>query len=481
MAARDEVVPDDLLDHLARGIAGFDREPPKIQIGLAWMLWNSTSWNRKHSRYLTHFFFTHIELNGVFGRARFNAINERLAMFEVTHWSRNDGYTKAYKLTPKTELLWRRYFETKKASHTENIRLLYGKGYELKTLPKAIASHDKKNVTTRAWNRANTLGLEAVHVDVSAMQDLRAWLKKYSKEIKAVNRQSSLFSDGSIEQVEYLLQYIEQILRMAKTTVAGCGRVMHRYIEASSGRLYAKGINLQTAPKVVKEAALSGLWEYDFSNCHYSILLQMAARYGYQCTAIEQYLTNKKSTRQEIARQAGISEEQAKTCLLAILYGARQSERPENAIPEAIGVDAAKRLYQVEFFANLKTDIGKARRAILKGHPRTHKGWITNLMGKSIGGKQPAEKILAHLIQGVEAKALKTAIDSQGGSIVLLQHDGFASTTKLDAEAIEQAVTKATGYTLKLEVEQIQPDPDAYFSRGNIPKRQHAKNTVKAG
>lgn len=481
MAARDEVVPDDLLDHLARGIKGFDSEPLKIQMGLARMLWDSTAWRRKHIEHPYYFSFDHIELNEAFGRGRFKAINARLDLFEVKPWSYKKRYTKGYKLTPKTEQVWRHYFEAKKKAHKEQIRLLYGEGHELKKLPDAVASKDMDGITSRAWNRAKTLGLNAVDVDVSAMQDLRKWLKKYRKEIEAEHRQSGLFSDGSIEQVEYLLQYVAQILRMANTTVAGYGRVMHRYVEASSGRLYAKGINLQTAPKVVKEAALSGLWEYDFSNCHYSILLQMAARYGYQCTAIEQYLANKRSTRQEIAGQAGISEEQAKTCLLAILYGARQSERPENAIPEAIGVEAAKRLYQVEFFANLKADIDGARRAILRGHPRNHKGWITNLMGKSIGGKKTPEKILAHLIQGIEAKALKAAIDSQDGSIVLLQHDGFASTTRLDAEAIEQAVTEATGYTLQLEVEQIQPDPDAYFSRGNIPKRQHAENTVKTG
>ncbi len=484
MAERDEVVPDDLLDHLAHKIKGFKDESPKIQMGLAWMLWNSTAWRREHSESerlkSKHFFFHHQELDAFFGRAGFNAINERLAMFEVTPWSRDKGYTKAFKMKPEIDDVWRQYFDKKRAANRAQIRLLYGEGYELKTLLPAVASKDMDGITTRAWNRANTLGLNAVRVDTNALIDLRAWLKKYRKEIEAENRQTGLFSDGSIEQVEYLLRYIEQILRMANTTVAGYGRVMHRYIEASSGRLYAKGINLQTAPKVVKEAALSGLWEYDFSNCHYSILMQMAARYGYQCTAIEQYLANKRSTRQEIARQAGISEEQAKTCLLAILYGARQSVRVNregkamDAIPEAIGVDAARRLYRVELFANLKADIDGARRAILKGHPRTRKGWITNLMGKSIGGKQPPEKILAHLLQGVEARSLKTAIDSQGGSIVLLQHDGFATTQKLDAEAIEQAVAEATGYALKLEVELIQPDPDAYFSRSNIPKRQTA-------
>lgn len=480
MAARDEVVPADLLDHLARKITGFDREPRKIQMGLAWMLWNSTAWRRRHSRYPGAFFYTHQELDAEFGRAALAKINKRLQMFEVTHWSRDGGYTKAYRLRPAIENAWRDYIDNKRAMHKKQIRLLYGEGFELRRLPDAVASKDMDGITSRAWNRAKTLGLNAVQIDMYALKGLQAWLIKYRDEIQADQRQAGLFSDGgTVEQVQYLLRYIAQIMRLANTSVAGPGRVMHRYIEASSGRLYAKGINLQTAPKVVKEAALAGLWEYDFSNCHYSILMQMAKRYGYQCHAIERYLADKKTTRRQIAAQAGISEDQAKTCLLAILYGARRSERPDDAIPEAIGIEAARRLYAVPLFADLKADIAKARQAILKGHPRNRKGWLTNLMGKSIGGRKPPEKILAHLIQGVEAKALKTAIDSQGGSIVLLQHDGFATTAKLDAKAIEDAVVEATGYRLTLEVAQIQPDPDAYFSRSNFPKRQNAGNAGK--
>lgn len=480
MAARDEVVPEDLLEHLAKQIPGFARESRETQMGLAWMLWNSTAWRRRHDRYPGYFVFTHNELDAVFGRAGLKAVNDRLQIFEITHWSHAKGYAKGYRLQPSADAAWRAYLEKSQRANKEKIRLLYGPGYELKSLPDAVASKDMDGITSRAWSRAKTLGLNAVTVDMEALKGLQAWLKRYRKRVLVGHLQGGLFSDGgTLEQIDYLLHYIAQILRLTNTAVAGPGRIMHRYIEAASGRLYAKGINLQTAPKVVKESALAGLWEYDFSNCHYSILTQMAARYGYQCSAIEHYLDNKRATRRQIAEAVGITEDKTKTCLLAILYGARQSARPQDAIPEAIGLEAASRLYAVPQFAALKTDIANARRAILKGHPRNRKGWITNLMGKSIGGKQAPEKVLAHLIQGVEARALNTAIESQGGSIVLLQHDGFATTTQLDVKAIEDAVEKTTGYRLTLEAEQIQPDPDAYFKRSNIPKRQIDETPLK--
>lgn len=471
MAPRDEVVPDDLLQHLARKIPGYANESHKTQFGLAWMIWNSTAWRRRHDRYSDCVRFYHKELDSLFGRAGLKVVNQRLHIFEITPWSHTRRYTKGYRLTPLAAEAWRAYVEKKRRADSEQIRLLYGPGYELKRLPDAVASKDMDGITSRAWARAKTLGLNAVTVDTNALKDLQAWLKTHRRQVQS-GLQGGLFSDGgSIVHIDYLLSYIAQILRMASTVVAGPGRVMHRYIESSSGRLYARGINLQTAPKVVKESALAGLWEYDFSNCHYTILTQMAAQYGYQCSAIEDYLANKRATRRQIAETVGITEDQTKTCLLAILYGARRSERPEDAIPEVIGVEAARRLYEVTQFAALKADIANARRAILRGHPRTRKGWIKNIMGKSIGGQKAPEKILAHLIQGVEAKALKTVIESHGNCVVLLQHDGFATTMQLDAKAIEDAVENATGYRLSLEVERIQPNPDDYFNRSNIPKR----------
>ena len=58
---------------------------------------------------------------------------------------------------------------------------------------------------------------------------------------------------------------------------------------------------------------------------------------------------------------------------------------------------------------------------------------------------------------------MKAAIDLYPSQIVLLQHDGFAATAKLDKQAITEAVLQATGYRLELEEEQIQVSPDAYF------------------
>jgi hypothetical protein len=72
------------------------------------------------------------------------------------------------------------------------------------------------------------------------------------------------------------------------------GYVLHRYCEIESGRVYAvTKPNLQNCYRVLREVAMAGLYDIDIENCHYSILAQMAASHGYQCTEINDYLANK--------------------------------------------------------------------------------------------------------------------------------------------------------------------------------------------
>ena len=463
MARRDEVVPEDFLLHLLRALKPLASETYPHQVAIARMLWESISRARAHAKYAGYLSFTHGELDASFGRRKFAEVNARLRLFDETaSWSHKGKLTKGYRLTAATALSIERYMVKRWEGTT---RLLYGNGSELKTLLPAIASKDMAGVTTRAWNRA--VRLAKVPVNIGALEALRARLRKEQELHKAGLSLGGLFLSGppDPDRIDRALTDTAMIIRMAKTKTAGIGYVMHRYVQASSGRLYAKGVSLQTTPRVVRQAALTGLWDFDVANCHYSILHQMAAPHGIRLEAIEGYLADQKTVRNSIANDAGITRDQAKICLLAILYGARLLLWPENAIPKEIGEEAAKRLFSVKLFADIHQDIQKARRVILDGHPRTRTGWLKNMFGLSIGGRASKEKLLAHLIQGVEATALKAVLDAYPEDIVLVQHDGFTATRALDAKAIEATVLMATGYRLPFKVERLQIDLDAGLER----------------
>lgn len=467
-AQRDEAIPADLLEHLRRHIKPLAHESMRVQMSVARLLWFGTFRIREHVKYDGFLSYSHRELDEWFGRRKFKAINDRLDLFDITHWSWVGKFTKAYRMTAHTALTLERYFARRREQTTA---MLFGDGAELKTIPAAIASKDARGRTTTAWPEAE--GLRLVPVNLEQMKVLRDWLKRELKEGEA---QGGLFT-GTLhrERLERLLNDVRHLIRLAQTKPAGYGHVAHRYVQSSSGRLYAKGWNLQNAGKVVKEAALAGMWEYDFANCHYAILMQMAEREGCRCEAIAHYLDNKKDVRQAIAFEAGIGLDQAKVCLLAIMYGARQSLWPRNAIPELIGGEAAERLFGVDLFAGIHADIKRARATIVKRWPRNRQGRVFNMFGRAIGGKQAPEEILAHLIQGVEATALRGILTTFPEEIVLVQHDGFAARSRLDAGAIEAAAALATGYTFEVEEKRITLELDNYFHGRRIQNDSGSK------
>jgi hypothetical protein len=258
--------------------------------------------------------------------------------------------------------------------------------------------------------------------------------------------------------LDYLLKTIRLYLAQANNTIKQ-GHIIQRYAQSASGRLYGEGNHLQNAPRPVRQCALHGLYDYDIENCHYSILAQMAHKHGYVCTAINHYLSNKKQVRQKLADEFGITMGQVKQALIALIYGAPLSPRPQDALPDILG-DMASAVYKHPLFVELVNDIKGARLAILKGQPVSRQT-IKNSRGLPISlidedGKKVSDRsLLAHFLQGVESQALECAHRLYPDSIVLLQHDGWTSTKPLDIKALEDAIFDGTGYRFEVVGEAI--------------------------
>lgn len=451
---RDEVVPESFINKLRRELAGFKGEQQDIQASLAALILDHGSKRRQHREKAGAMSITYQEIARRFGRSGFSDINDRLGIFDVSPWSHSRKLTKAYTLKSAVVRIVADYLHRGRRRLTS---LVSESGQQLRTLPKAVASKDMDGITAKAWAGAQVVN--KVPVDVERLRELKVLLDEQLRP----HTTRSLFGDLPPDALAYSRDMVAKILRMAKVDISGEGYVMLRYVEATSGRLYARGINLQTVPSLIKQAALHGLLEYDIANCHYAIFQQMAEQLGFRCPAIVEYLASKVATRHKIAHQVGITVEQAKVCLLAIMYGARQSEWHENAIPQAIG-DKAPALYQHPVFSRIHAEIGAGRKAIIESWPKREKS-LVNDAGKSISTKASDKQILAHLIQGVEARMLRAALDLYQPDIVLLQHDGFASTKQLDKGRLEQAIQQATGYSIKMEEKRIQIEADFGASR----------------
>ena len=69
--------------------------------------------------------------------------------------------------------------------------------------------------------------------------------------------------------------------------------------------------------------------------------------------------------------------------------------------------------------------------------------------------KEKKASILSHLMEGVEAAALRSAVKFCSDEIVLLQHDGFVLKHPIDKVALEQSVFRETGYLFTYDHKQI--------------------------
>ncbi len=454
-------IPRDFIETLRTHVAGFSALSVPEQWGLARMLWEGSQKRRQHRTEHNALTFSAEELEGHFGRGKFAELFARISLFtRSAGWSKDSKTTRAYWFTSQAREALNAYRSVSTAALVDLLELKGDRMQMVKSLPHAISSTSTTGATcsTSDWAFAKET-LKTIPINIEMLDKLRLWLQ--------IN-----VDDPSVEpsMKVYLTAYadmVTKLLRMSQTTVAGPGHLAQVYAIAPSGRLYARGVSLQNTPSLIKAAALHGMWEYDFANCHFSIVSQMSEKHGVSCPAIEHYMANKSAVRKEIADGAGITITQAKQCLLALLYGARTTAWSHGAIPSTIGVPAAETLYDLPTFRALIEDVDRARGAIVSGWPSTANGSLTNASGKAIPGAASVVRKLAHLVQGVEAAVLRAIVTRHADDIVLLQHDGFVSRRQLDCGELEEVVFRGVGYSLRLEEEQLElhPEPRALADR----------------
>jgi len=447
---------------------------------------------REHSHYEGWASFHHEHLNEKFGRGRFAHINARLQIFlSAPDWSKVEGYTKPYKLTDLVAGLRTKFLSSYSRRATD---LLTEDGKTLRTAPKqAIESKRKTDsgalVTRSGWHGKPVLC--AVPVNRMMLERLALTLEAKLYSMAYGFQPDLLHTDPDPNYLQELLDEVRIVLHHANNTTAP-GKVLHRYTQTDSGRLYASNVNLQNAYRPVRQAALHGLYDYDIENCHYSILSQLAERHGHQCDAVMHYLDNKDQVRKSLGIEFGVKPKQVKQALLALVYGASFSEDPKRALPKILGSkETALAFYQHPTFKALGDDIAAARTAILYGPKKVevYRGRITNLRGlKMEPSKQNGERqLLAHLLQGIESMALEACHDLYGEQIVLLQHDGFTATSsQLDVPKLQDSIAQhADGYRLKIgKPEQILVTLDAAFDdhpKVSIPNQIGLQPNIHAG
>jgi len=405
----------------------------------------------------------------MFGHNGFNKLNKKLKIFKVTKYQwhkgkKGRGYTKGYQLTNEVAQIKADYLYSE---NKEPSCILRSDGKRIITPPKPIASRGANNRIVRQWNNEAFKSLVPVNITklIKVKEQLNSFLTEYFNTIQdpATHLASAYLAPGNIS---HTTNGIIQILKLANNDMkGGQGKVLHIYNQCSTGRLFAQGVTIQTTPRLIKHAALHGLWEYDFINCHYAIFKQLANREGIKCPAIDAYLKKTNATRERIAEDVGIEIDEAKECLLAILYGANSFEWKDASIPKLIDLRKSKALIRNPDYSAIHKEVQAGRKPILEHWPVKRSQYMNDMnipiqeyekpkkktTKQTAKRKTPAKRILAHLIQGIETKMLNEVFQVYAGEMILLQHDGFASKPKLNKGDIEQLVKDKTGFDIRVK------------------------------
>ena len=458
--------------YMAREFPAIKSVPDKsVRLALCSMIFEAPTRYRAHTHHEGHSRFTWQELEQSFGRNGFKAINDRLCLFEVVKdsigrdaWSMVNESTKAYMLTEQVSTIRDNYLNGVLRRRPTN--WLTEDGKYLQTLPANAMMAKNKD----GQNRRGFQGLPVnpkVAVNMAQIKKLIVSIQARLIAYEAGFVNGELFSEVPDTKFLTALKQEAAMMYSKANNKNWPGFVMHRYMEVQSGRVYVDGPNnLGNCYRVLRQVAMAGkgMYDIDIENCHYSILAQMAASHGYQCTAIQNYLDDKEPIRKSLAAEFGLSIQQVKDALIALIYGAKFSDRATAALPKIFkSKTLAAKVYQHPKFLALRDDIAGARGVVLKAQ-KANRGVIKNCrdLTMRLDGSNERQQ-LAHLLQGVEVEALEAAYRLYPKEIVLLQHDGFAATCQLDTKRIKAAMLEATGYRLEVEQKTIQVNLNEAF------------------
>ena len=272
--------------------------------------------------------------------------------------------------------------------------------------------------------------------------------------------QLEINQESEIKKFKSLERYRNEMYQFYSWVVSDVGQgqyIPQRYRESASGRLYSFGYaNLQNAPKVIRHCLLAGQYDYDIENCHFTLFSQLAEKYGFITEGINEYILKKHEIRKSLADALGMTDiDLIKKSLVSIIYGSKETVYYKAAIPKYLGSQRAKLFYSMPIVKAIIKDVRIGSKIILDNQHSNQRGNIKNVLGKNIDANLEPRYLIAHLLQGLEAKMLLIARRLFAVKITLLQHDGFTCIGPIDRQLLEETIKKETGYTVEYSEEKL--------------------------
>lgn len=205
-----------------------------------------------------------------------------------------------------------------------------------------------------------------------------------------------------------------------------------------------------------------GPWHYSLRNARFTLLEQLADRFGVEAPRLAEYNRSPHKTLKRIADDCDLRLESVRRCLEAVLNGApvrggRSSTiscilaSGESGWGRAQGRLRAARLVTDRDFSGLLCDINGALAVIAHQWPRTPDGHLINDAGASIGEEATKARKLAHILDGAETAVLR-AVRGELGEAIEVTGAGWSASGRLDVRRLKTRIQRHTGYRMSVAV-----------------------------
>lgn len=410
---------------------------------------------REHDTVPGHFSFDHNERDGTFGYDAFARLNAKHHIIDVVPCNKKRGVTNAYRLVPDVADAIRDAMARCNQDLSTAVHMFDRSG---RRVGKAKAG--KGFNTQRIRSFVGESRVLPCSVDLEALVELRSTVERVSS-MDVSTRRPALVALGFKETSDpmYWHAFVNSLLIQARLDIFEHGVLMHEYTQVQmGGRLVATGVNLQSAARPIRDAALNGLFDYDIRTCHASILAGLASLNEWPCSRLPKYVDDPDSFHESVASRCGLTAQQVKNCVRMVLYGASiDTNNPEHAIPDEIGLELLPVLRADDGFRLLEREVKTLGKRAVK-QATTAAGRIVNVLGLECPPhkQRPAEK-LSHVLTGYEVRVLLAIVRSYHEDVAVLVHDGFVARKRIDVKELEAIAHDATeGLRLRFKERQLE-------------------------
>lgn len=428
----------------------------------------------KHNTFGEYSSIHYKTIDSWFGKGNRDTIN---ILLEHTDAWKKDDFTRGWKLKDKTEEVLDKHFSRIVRQKRTN-KLLGLDGKRLTRMPKfGIQSRDINNKLMKRIERfENNIELiTSVNFDniQNCIDMIRQLADTGSIQKNNLNKWTTSLLNLSPFELSKRRNTLYDLREISDSELLPKGQMVQMYYETDSGRVYTQGnTSLQQMYRDIREIVMGGLnyWDYDISNCHYTILQQVGGYYGIKVgDSFNYYINNKKQIRTDLAFKLNIDVKIIKSVLIAILYGASRVVNDDCEITKLIGRKNHIELNNDAFIDGLFKDRDKLTNQIIsiteqeqnKHHFLKLKGktkqYYQNIRNKKLfvyedGKKITKRRVLAHMLQGLESKMLDICLGKgRNKQIKVLIHDGFISDGVLNEQDMINDIIQGTGISVEFD------------------------------